>query len=449
MKTTLKLERMKKYLAGFMLFAFAVSSFGISEGEFKRVANAATLWNATGNYVIAMNYLGTDYLHDMSLTHNISNDVNSLAGNGGSPAGANVYTWQITSGSVTDNSIEFDANYTATADAVNPQTVLHVEGTIAEDGTISGTWSDNYQAGERQGTFATVSGAANPVEQDAPKVKVTIQKYVDGALATALSSNNADFPMSATWNAENIGAGTGQYVLSENGFGGDTTPYQAITAEMSSGASYSTHEITNTDVVGTSCDIEGTDYALIGYTHGNTLAEAKAATPSLVAPSFTNLTSDKFVLVLNDNCATKDVGGEIEGDVISGNGVLAVTSIETVDGQAVANGTFEDGWKYVFNITVPSDETDLSMKFADWVRNGGSETIPVAGNIRISSAQANNAGATVLITAPNTYSSPALVMTGDLDPATSGMQIKVVVEVKIPAGTANGSYTTSYGVRTE
>ena len=40
-------------------------------------------------------------------------------------------------------------NYTATADAVEPQTTMNVTGTIASDGSMSGTWTDNYQAGER------------------------------------------------------------------------------------------------------------------------------------------------------------------------------------------------------------------------------------------------------------------------------------------------------------
>lgn len=118
---------------------------------------AAPNWDTTGNYVVVMNYLGTDYAHDMSLTQD---DLGNLTGNGGSPAGSNVYTWMITSGSVDGNTIDFFANYTATADAVTPQTVLHVTGTIANDGTLSGTWSDNYQGSDRSGTWATTSGDA-------------------------------------------------------------------------------------------------------------------------------------------------------------------------------------------------------------------------------------------------------------------------------------------------
>ena len=120
-------------------------------------AEAATTWNVTGNYVINMDYLGSDNFHDVSL---VQDGLDNLTGNGGSPAGANVYTWVITSGSVVDNTIHFIADYTATPDAVVPQTTLHATGTIALDGTMSGTWSDNYQGGDRSGTWTTASGSA-------------------------------------------------------------------------------------------------------------------------------------------------------------------------------------------------------------------------------------------------------------------------------------------------
>jgi hypothetical protein len=84
------------------------------------------------------------------------------------------------------------------------------------------------------------------------------------------------------------------------------------------------------------------------------------------------------------------------------------------------------------------------MEFANWV---GAGTILAGGNMQISSAQANNGGAEIPITAANVYTSPALVLNGDLDPATAGLQVQVSVGVAVPIGTPNGSYTTSYGVQ--
>jgi hypothetical protein len=69
--------------------------------------------------------------------------------------------------------------------------------------------------------------------------------------------------------------------------------------------------------------------------------------------------------------------------------------------------------------------------------------------MRISSAQADNAGATVLLTGADTYSLPVLNMTSDLNPAIDGNQVQVKVEVAVPTTTVNGSYSTSYGVKTE
>lgn len=133
-------------------------------------ASAATPWDVSGDYEVNLNYLGTDYAHDLSLTQDGSGN---LTGNGGSPAGAQVYTWVITSGSVSGNTIDLLANYTATADAVTPQTTLHLVGTIAPDGSMSGIWTDNYQGGNRAGTWKTASGVAEAKDIIPPVVTPT------------------------------------------------------------------------------------------------------------------------------------------------------------------------------------------------------------------------------------------------------------------------------------
>jgi hypothetical protein len=136
----------------------------------------------------------------------------------------------------------------------------------------------------------------------------------------------------------------------------------------------------------------------------------------------------------------------LTGTVTGGPGVLTVTSITPVQTTAISDNTFANGWSYLFNITVPTNEPDLSMKFADWL--SGANILPVANNMQISSAQASST-APVVLTAANVYSSPALHMIGDLSTSTPGYQVQVLVQVKIPSDTANGSYTTSYGVQTQ
>ena len=122
---------------------------------------AAPAWDVAGTYTVAFEYLGTDYAHDVTLAQSSTGIV---TGNGGSPVGANVYMWMITAGSVSGDVIDFTANYTATADAVTPLTTMHVIGTVASTGMMSGTWSDNYQGGTRTGTWKTTSGAADELE---------------------------------------------------------------------------------------------------------------------------------------------------------------------------------------------------------------------------------------------------------------------------------------------
>lgn len=148
---------MKNTLTKFALGASLLLPFA-----FAAPALAATDWDTTGAYVVSFTCLvgcpPGPYLHDMSLAQDGSDN---LTGSGGSPAGANVYTWVITSGAVSDNTISFSVNYTATPDAVTPLTVMPVTGTIAPGGTMSGTWSDNYSGGVRSGTWVTTSGNAS------------------------------------------------------------------------------------------------------------------------------------------------------------------------------------------------------------------------------------------------------------------------------------------------
>ncbi|MBY0310279.1 hypothetical protein K2Q16_03990 [Patescibacteria group bacterium] len=422
--------------------ALLLASFAIALAT-PALATSPT-WDTSGEYVVSMQYLGTEYTHDIALTQD---EDGNLSGSGGSPAGGQTYKWVINSGKVDGNTINFTGNYTATPDAVTPQTTVTVAGVIANDGTMSGTWSDNYAGGERTGTWSTKTGAATSTpnqdtDTSSSTVSVTIVKYVNGEMATASSSNSADFPMIAYWDAENTGAASGTYSLSET----NTTPYLAKTTPMSKGADYATEEQLGGSLVGEECS-QGKPYALQGYSHGNTMAKAVAATRSVNAPSFDNLKHDKYIVVWNEDCAMTDGDGQISGEVVGTDGELLVTSVDMIDTTATANGSFTDGWEYVFHVTTPMSEPNIAMKFNDWMRNGGGGTIPVGSNMRISSLQADNAGATVLLTAANTYSTPELTMVTDIDPATDGRQVKITVEVAIPNGTPNGAYTTSYGVR--
>ena len=86
------------------------------------------------------------------------------------------------------------------------------------------------------------------------------------------------------------------------------------------------------------------------------------------------------------------------------------------------------------------------MRFSDWMSVVGSSTVATANNMRISSLQANNSGATILITTKDTYPITKLNMVSDLDADKAGRQVEVIVEVAVTVNTVNGTYTTNYGV---
>ncbi len=130
------------------------------------------------------------------------------------------------------------------------------------------------------------------------------------------------------------------------------------------------------------------------------------------------------------------------------NGTLAVTGISALSTFATANDTYASGWSWIFSVTVPTSETSLTMKFADWI--SGSNSIAAANNIRFYSVQSSNATSSspITITAANTYSS-AMTLNADLDANTVGRQIQITVEAKVPTGSAGGAYSTSYGVQSQ
>jgi hypothetical protein len=139
----------------------------------------------------------------------------------------------------------------------------------------------------------------------------------------------------------------------------------------------------------------------------------------------------------------------LTGIVTGGEGVLHVDSITSseINANGTADGTYADGWQYNFHITVPTNEPNVAMKFADWLN--GSNILPVANNMQISSAQANNSDSWIPVTEANVYTTPNLTIVTDNDPSTPGIQADIVVDVKIPSGTVNGSYSTSYGIKSE
>jgi len=143
--------------------------------------------------------------------------------------------------------------------------------------------------------------SSSPSTPPPAPVTVTIAKYVDGVHADAGNATSLSFPMDASWDAENIGAGAGSFALSTVGFN-NPNPYEATTVSMTSGADYALAENLTEANVGASCS-EGKPFALAGYTTGETLLDAEGEIPTLTPPSLTDITDDTVIIVWNEICA--------------------------------------------------------------------------------------------------------------------------------------------------
>jgi hypothetical protein len=247
--------------------------------------SAATIpyWDVTGDYVVQMGYLGDTYAHDMSLAQN---DAGNLTGDGGHPAGgAHTYSWVLDSGTVSGSDIHFTAHYTAGADAVTPLTTLHATGTIASNGTMSGTWSDNYQGGSRSGTWSTSGGTAEML----------------GSLAAE------DFGV------VNYNTGLGQLKGYTAGFGLTDATFEDVQSVVVKLYSGSTLLQTNTatakvgmDITGSQIsspfDVSGTfDYAADGYWVNDRESQYGQSVPATIVVATVTLASGKVLTAENTN----------------------------------------------------------------------------------------------------------------------------------------------------
>ncbi|MDD2245184.1 MAG: YDG domain-containing protein [Dysgonamonadaceae bacterium] len=136
----------------------------------------------------------------------------------------------------------------------------------------------------------------------------------------------------------------------------------------------------------------------------------------------------------------------VDNTPAQGDGSLEVTRISTTKSYGTADGTYPNGWAWVFDITVPTSEELLSMKFSNWI--SGEDTIATANNMRIYSAEslnASDADSAITITSAGTYSSN-LTLNADLNSSLEGRQVRIIVEMKIPEGSSGASYQASYGV---
>jgi Ca2+-binding RTX toxin-like protein len=208
-----------------------------------------------------------------------------------------------------------------------------------------------------------------------PDVTVSIVKYIDGTHANATSANSLPFPMGASWAATNIGAGSGSFTLSTTGFN-NPNPYEATTADMTSGASYSLAEDLSGSNVGASC-AEGKPFALVGYTVGDSELDAAGATPTTTPPTLTAITTDKYIIVWNTKCVTSLT---LQKTVINDEGGTELDTAWTLSASGPTPLSGIEGNASVTNAPVIAGTYNLSetgpagYAASAWVCTGGNQT---------------------------------------------------------------------------
>jgi hypothetical protein len=262
-------------------------------------------------------------------------------------------------------------------------------------------------------------------------VTVLIAKYVNGVLATATSTNGAAFPMTATWNATNIGTGTGQFMLESST---SSTPYQAISPPMTMGANFATNEILGGGVVAANC-ATGTPFALTGYTVGESESAAALATPTTTPPNLQNITSNKFVIVWNSTCALATTTPVTTGSL--------VVSKKVVGGTATSSDfmihVMHDGMEIVGS---PATATLSGKTYAGLASStyAVSESGPTANYVSVFSGDCNAVGV-VMVTGSTTKN---CMITNTFVPTTTPTTLKVHILKYLNGSVASASTSAGY-----
>lgn len=302
-------------VTGFHKNGFAVTSKYVSGDTaasnitFNNISSTNNGWNGIAFYTT--NSAGTV---GGSLSGVVFTGTNTISGNGTTgPTQGGIFiegdsdsnlglghapTYTVTSDGTTLDLTHVAFNSNAPSDIFNYQT----SGVNAVGATFGGLTGNAMDAGQRSAEDGKIYdqldnaayGLVTYYTPAAPAtVTVTIDAYVNGAQADTSNTASIAFPMHAIFPG-----GEGDYTLSTSGYN-NPDAYKATTSDMPVGSDYSTYQTAAAAANKCTADYP---FRLIGYGVGDTLADAQAAAPSATVPSFTNLTSDKFVVVFFKTC---------------------------------------------------------------------------------------------------------------------------------------------------
>lgn len=209
-----------------------------------------------------------------------------------------------------------------------------------------------------------------------------------------------------------------------------TAPAIATVADMTVDATSEAGAIVTYTTPGATDAVDGTDTVACTPVSGSTFAIGNTTVTCTSDDAARNTGTSSFTVSVADGSAS-------------------LRGITTEQGRATADDTYVNGWRWTFHLTLPFSETQLALKFADFT--SGADSIPVADNMRYYTPQASAASTTdasVTVSGADTYPT-AITLDGDDDSRTPGRQADVIIEMKIPAGTPGGVYTSSYGIRSD
>ena len=410
--------------------------------------SAATItWDTDENATDLVEYGLTSSYGSMTVVDLTANLTSHSVALSGLTAGTEYHYRVVSADSLGNTASSTDSTFTSTvaADTTAPgvPTFTTVAATIdANTYTLAGVVADD--GGTRVVSIyngATLAGTVSVPAGD------TTWSFL--APLTQVSANS--FTATASDVAGNTSVASAAVVITEATATDDTTdPATPVITTGDTTVDADTYTISGT--AGADAPTDGTrtvtiyrDATVVGSISlpaGTTAWSFIAALTQTVANSFTAYSTDEAG-------NTSVVSNTVVITEAEGTASLAVTDIDAVGTFATADDTYGNGWSWTFYITVPTDEPEFAMKFADFTSGGN--TILAASNIRYYSAQSTEAdttGEAVTIAGANTYPGN-ITLDGDLDAGTAGRQIAVTVEMKVPVGSAGGSYSAQYGVSSD
>ncbi|MEI6835539.1 MAG: YDG domain-containing protein [Candidatus Falkowbacteria bacterium] len=193
--------------------------------------------------------------------------------------------------------------------------------------------------------------------------------------------------------------------------------------------------------------------AKVGYgltaTHGNMTSYLSMASGdnSIVLSGLTCGTTYHYAVYGKDASGNESISSDatFRTDACTEPTEVSVTRTSLVKRVATKNGQFADGWKWILDVTLPTNSTTLSMSFNNLT---GAGTIQAANNIRFYSNEASTSTPTVITAAgAGTAWSNSISLNKDLDTVNPGRQIQITVEAAVPSGSIDGAYSAAYDIR--